>query len=99
MPAGEYVVQCTNPSSSARVLQIRRRDGQGGVLTQTNTVIGKLNDNARLVFNRYGNRYFFSQAWLPAAGNGMEAPSSREKAHQLAREKRTTETVVASSRR
>jgi hypothetical protein len=100
MPAGEYIVQCTNPSSPTKVLQVRSKDGNNSALVRTNSVIGKIEDNARLVFYHYGDQYFFAQAWLPADNTGMQAPRSRtEKARQLAREKRTTETVLATVRR
>ena len=79
---------------------MRRKDGHESALIRTNSVIGKIDNNAKLVFYHYGDRYFFAQAWLPADGIGMQAPKSRtEKARELAREKRTTETVVATVRR
>jgi hypothetical protein len=100
MPAGEYTVQCTNPSSSMKVLQMRRKGGNDDALVQTSSVIGRIENDGRLVFYHYGDQYFFAQAWLPADSTGMQAPKSRtEKARELAREKRTTETVVATARR
>jgi hypothetical protein len=102
MPAGEYTVSCANPASDLKVLQLRSRDGRAGVMVQTSSVIGKIQDSAKLVFNRYGDHYFFAQAWLPADGIGMQASKSRSEkqiARELAREKRTTETVVATTRR
>jgi hypothetical protein len=100
LPAGEYTVRCTNRDSSIKVLQVRSKDGRDSALVQTHSVIGKIEDGARLVFYRYGDQYFFTQAWLPSDSTGMQAPRSRtEKARELAREKRTTETVVATARR
>jgi len=100
LPAGEYTVRCTNPDSPAKILQLRSKNGHNSALVQTNSVIGKIENNARLVFYRYGDQYFFAQAWLPADSIGMQTPKSRtEKARELAREKRTTETVVATARR
>ena len=100
LPAGEYTVRCTNPDSPTKVLQVRSKNGHDSALVQTNSVSGKIEDKARLVFYRYGDQYFFAQAWLPADSIGMQAPKSRtEKARELAREKRTTETVVATARR
>lgn len=100
LPAGEYTVRCVNPDSPTKVLRVRSKDGHVSALVQTNSVIGKIENNARLVFYHYGDRYFFAQAWLPADSIGMQAPKSRtEKGRELAREKRTTETVVATARR
>ena len=102
MPAGEYSVRCANATSPRKVLQLRSRDGRAGVFIQTNSVIGKIQDSAKLVFNRYGDHYFFAQAWLPADSTGMQAlksQSEKQIARELAREKRATETVVATTRR
>jgi hypothetical protein len=102
MPAGEYTVSCANPASDLKVLQLRSRDGRTGVMVQTSSVIGKIQDSAKLMFNRYGDHYFFAQAWLPADNIGMQASQSRSEkqfARVLVREKRTTETVVATTRR
>lgn len=101
MPAGEYTVSCANATSPRKVLQLRGRDGRAGVFVQTNSTIGKIQDSAKLVFNRYGDQYFFAQAWLPADNIGMQASQSRSEkfARELVREKRTTETVVATTQR
>ena len=99
LPAGEYTVRCTNAASDRKVLQLTSKDGQASVLVQTNSVIGKTDENAKLVFNRYGDRYFFSQAWLAADNIGMQAPKSRnERAieKELASGKRSTEKVALS---
>jgi len=99
-PAGEYTVRCINPNSSTKVLQIRSKAGSATALVMTDNVIGKIKDNAQLIFHRYGNEYFFAQAWMPADSVGMQAPQSKaEKAFELARGKRATEAVVASTRR
>ena len=63
MPAGEYTVIQVNPSSDQAVLQLRSKDGSRTVMIQTSNVTGKASESARLVFNRYGSQYFFSQAW------------------------------------
>ena len=77
MPAGEYVVYCTNPTSGMNVLKLSSRDGRATVMVQTNSVISKKQANARLVFNRYGDQYFFAQAWLPVDSVGMQVSKSR----------------------
>ena len=100
LPAGEYIVTCVNPTSSSKVLQIRSKSGTSSVMVRTNSVNGLSQDNARLVFHRYGDKYFFAQAWNAADGIGMQAPRAKAmKALELAGEKRSTETVMASARR
>jgi hypothetical protein len=85
MPAGEYTVGCTNPASDIKVLQLRSSDGHESALVMTHSIIGKTQDNAKLVFYRYGDQYFFAQAWLASDAIGMQAPKSRSE-KQLARE-------------
>jgi hypothetical protein len=77
LPAGEYSVSCVNPASDLKVLALRSREGRTIAMVRTTSVIGKVREDARLVFNRYGNEYFFSQAWLPADPNGMQAPKAK----------------------
>ena len=74
LPAGEYTVR--NVSDSSDILLLRSADGHG-VLVQMGPIIGKADDRAKLIFNRYGNHYFFAQAWMPATQTGLEASKSR----------------------
>lgn len=102
LPAGEYAVRCTNPASDMKVLQLRSSDGSASVMVRTNSVIGKTQDDAKLVFNRYGDHYFFAQAWLPADSIGMQASKSRNEkqiARELAGTKLSTKSVAITARR
>jgi hypothetical protein len=85
MPAGEYTIRCTNPNSHIKVLLIRSSDKPESALVITQSVIGKTQDDAKLVFYRYGDQYFFAQVWLPSDSMGMQAPKSRRE-KQMARE-------------
>lgn len=77
-PAGEYTVRCLNPSSDVKVLQLRKTDGKSSVMLHTNGVVGRMNRTSKLIFNRYGNQYYFSQAWLVSESLGMQAVKSRQ---------------------
>ena len=102
MPAGEYTVRCTNPSSDMKVLQLRSRDGHESALVRTSSVIGKSQDVAKLVFYRYRDQYFFAQAWLPSEAIGMQAPKSRaekQMARELAGNKLAKETIAVTAKR
>ena len=102
MPAGEYIVRCTNPSSDTKVLQIRSIDGRESALVRTSSVIGKSQDDAKLVFYRYRDRYFFAQVWLPADSIGMQAPKSRaekQAQQELAVNNSAKETVAVIAKR
>jgi hypothetical protein len=101
LPAGEDAVRCTNPASDMKVLQLRSSDGSASVMVRTNSVIGKTQDDAKLVFNRYGDHYFFAQAWLPADSIGMQASKSRNEkqiARELAGTKLSTKSVAITAR-
>lgn len=101
MPAGEYTVVQINPSSDQAVLQLRSKDGRNTVMIQMSNVIGKANDSARLVFNRYGSESYFAEAWTSSERNGLQAPGSKaERAarQELAGLKPTFETVALTRR-
>ena len=100
LPAGEYTVTCLNPTSPNRILNLSTKDGSK-VVIQTSDTKGKAGDNARLVFHRYGDKYFLSQAWLPADESGLAIQKSRsekEMERQLAGVKPRTTTVAMSRR-
>jgi hypothetical protein len=56
LPAGEYTVNQVNPTSASAILNLRSVDGRVGVMVQMASVIGKAEEGAQLIFNRYGNR-------------------------------------------
>ncbi len=75
LPAGEYTVRSISDSSD--VLQLINNDGHARALVQMNSIIGKAADSGKLIFNRYGNHYLFTQAWMPGTRTGLEASKSR----------------------
>src|ERR687891_1860516 len=56
LPAGKYTISVLNPSSDRKVLQIRSTNGRASAMVQTNSVIGNTPDDAKLVFQLYGDR-------------------------------------------
>jgi len=102
MPAGEYTVSCINPASDLKVLRLRARDGHESVMLRTNSVSRNAPGDAKLVFNRYGNQYFFAQAWFQADSTGMQASKSRSEkqiVRELAANKLSREVVAIKARR
>jgi hypothetical protein len=62
----------------------------------TTTSDGNLSDNAKLVFERYGDQYFFAQAQL--AGDATSLAAVRTKQHsdkQVAKAGKKTVVVIA----
>lgn len=77
LPAGEYTVAQINPASDQVVLQIRAIDGSRTAIVPMISKTRKTNAGAGLVFNRYGNKYFFAQAWVDGESEGLSTLRSR----------------------
>ena len=66
-----------------------------------NSARSKAQESAKLIFHRYGNKYFFVQAWIDGDNAGMQAPRSKaERAaeSELAGLQTKTETVALRAR-
>jgi hypothetical protein len=83
LPAGKYVFTVVNPASDRTVLQIRSVDGRASAMILTNTVKGIVTENAKLVFERYDERYCFIQAQMAGEATGFEALWSRSERKQM----------------
>jgi hypothetical protein len=83
LPAGKYTITVVNPTSDRRVLQIRSVDGRASAMILTNSVKGILADNAKLVFERYDDRYVFTQAQMAGDATSFEALRSRSERKQM----------------
>ena len=82
LPAGIYSVKQTSEST----LLVRSIDGKTSVLLLARQAepVGT-EKPARMTFNRYGDRYFLSQAFLSGSGVGQQVISTHAE-RQLARE-------------
>ena len=79
LPAGRYTITVLNPSSDRKILQIRSLNGRSSVVVLTNGIIGHASDNAKLVFEHYGDRYVFAQAQLAGDDTTLAALRSNKK--------------------
>jgi hypothetical protein len=79
LPAGEYSVKVSQ--TDARIVLIERRDATAAMFIGTNTVVANtIQSESKLVFNRYGDRYFLSQVWNEGNSLGRQLmKTSREK--------------------
>ena len=101
LPAGEYIITQVNPASDKAVMQIRAKDGSRTTLVQMGAVAGRNAAQTTLAFHRYGNKYFFAEAWVEGESEGLNALKSRsERATQkeLAALNVPMETVALRSR-
>src|SRR5215467_6499429 len=83
LPAGKYAISVLNPSSDRTVLQIRSVDGHASAMILTNSVNSSPADNAKLVFERYADRYFFSQAQMAGETTSFAALHSKAERKQM----------------
>ena len=97
LPAGEYTILQFNPASDHSVLHFRSKDASVDALVQTTSVIARAPENARLIFRRYDNHYFFAEAWVDGENTGLQAPKSpaqRSAEREMAGNKAKTESVA-----
>ena len=79
LPAGEYSVQVWAPTHT--LILISRRDSTTSAFIATNpAVASEPKTESKLIFNRYGDRYFLSQVWTAGNSSGRQLlKSDREK--------------------
>ena len=97
LPAGKYTIVVVNPTSDRRILQIRSADGRSSAMIVTTDVIGKASHNTKLVFERYGDRYYFAQAQMAGDQTSLAAvKTSAERAEKrwVATTKQKTVVVI-----
>lgn len=84
LPAGEYRVQ--KIAYNSPVLLIQRTDkGAATVVMSLTAQANAKQDQSKLVFHRYRNRYFLFQVWTAGSERGLELPKSpQEKEQRLA---------------
>jgi len=77
LPAGEYTVARFRRDSEV-VWLVESRDGRDKALINTNPLrANETESKGKLVFRRYGDRYFLSQIWTPGnAGRELRRPKS-----------------------
>ena len=94
LPAGRYTITVLNPTSDRKILQIRSLDGHASamILTMTNNV--NASENAKLVFERDGDRYYFAQAQLAGDSTSLAAVRHKERGEKNAMAKANKKTAI-----
>ena len=96
LPAGRYTITVLNPSSDRKTLQVRSMDGHSSAIVLTTTANATATDNAKLVFNCYGDHYYFAQAQMAGDSASLAAVRSKvENAEQVALAKSNKKSIVA----
>src|ERR1041384_7408166 len=76
LPAGEYTVRVIATAGDG--LLIQNDDGTDSVFRLSEATQGKDKSHARLVFHRYGERYFLSEVWNGSDNVGRRLIKSGE---------------------
>jgi hypothetical protein len=100
LPAGDYSVKASQ-SSAVILLMNRENPGVCAIVAANSAAANQIQTQSKLVFHRYGDRYFLSQVWTEGNDRGKEVPkTAREKETALvaAADTRGQVTLVASLR-
>ena len=96
LPAGEYTLE-PNRKDSDNVWLVQSKEGHASALFSTNTVrASETQEEARLVFHRYGGQYFLSQIWTQGETAGRELLIQRLE-RQLAKDSIERQMMVLAS--
>jgi hypothetical protein len=94
MPAGLYEIS----SVSNDLLLLYDRDPGThvtGIVMVSRSTSGKVQTHGRLVFHRYGNRYFLREAWEEGSNIDAKCPPSSAENEILRSESQRAQTLVA----
>ena len=76
LPAGQYRVG-RSTQSSAEGLVLRGTDRRAGVFALTRGIqTVEIQQQTKLIFRRYGDRYFLGEVWISGRSTARELPSS-----------------------
>ena len=86
LPAGQYTVRAINQSGNA--LAIQNKDSAKSAIRLSNSInSSSASKDTKLVFHRYGPRYFLAEVWMSGESSGRQLLKSKEEstiASQLA---------------
>lgn len=98
LPAGEYRIEKVHGSS--HVLLIRCTEGSPAIMVPTLPAASNgPQEKTKLIFDRYGDRYFLAQIWSAGSSRGSELPkSAKEKEQGLLARNETPDQVTIVAR-
>jgi hypothetical protein len=96
LPAGDYDVQSTGPWGG-KALSIHNVTSNAGTLLLSNSCqLAKTSDSNKLVFYRYGQKYFLAEVWTVNTLIGRKMPLDQRQT-ELARNQQKSEVVLMAS--
>jgi hypothetical protein len=96
LKAGRYVV-----NAAATIISLGSRDGRHSVMILPLRSLQPAGKPAapKLVFRRYGGRYFLAEVWASAQGLGFELRRSRAEREEVAKNSAARQEVTVIARR
>jgi hypothetical protein len=95
LPAGEYRI--TAMSDAGSILLVAGSGSSKGFVRSQAVEKMAAATSTKLVFHRYGNRYFLYQIWVEGENRGRELPRTRLE-QELASNSRPTQVAVLASK-
>ena len=97
LPAGEYALIRSNPTSDQAIIQFRNTDGHSNALLQMRPVDGNMQNASQLIFTHIGDRYFLSEMWIAGTHSGLQALKSNAEREEASVRKPSERVAVALS--
>ena len=96
LPAGNYDVESTDPWGG-KALSIHNVTSNAGTILLSNSCQArKTSDSSKLVFHRYGQRYFLAEVWTANTNIGRTMPLNQRQ-RELAKNQPMSEIVLMAS--
>ena len=97
LPSGEYTIQGLGTAGNAMSIRSADKTAKSLVLA-SRCESRETPERSKLVFHRYGDRYFLAQIWMAGNNAGHELPQSRRET-EVARDYTVQEVVLVAALR
>lgn len=77
LPTGQYTVRAATQGSNAMVIE-NKRSGKAAIRLSTPMQKANASEKTKLVFHRYGPRYFLAEIWVGGETSGCQLLKSKE---------------------
>lgn len=76
LPAGEYTIQSFGAIDGKTLRLGNVGNRQGALVNTVGMDAAKVSGQTKLIFHRYGDRYFLAQVWIAGSDHGQALPMS-----------------------
>jgi hypothetical protein len=97
LPSGQYTIQGLGTAGNAMSIRTTDNKAKSLVLARRCESL-KTSEKTKLVFHRYGDRYFLAQIWMAGSNSGQEIPKSPRET-EVARDYTVQEVVLVAALR